>query len=391
MSLLNDDIRVVVSIDFGTTYSGYACAHKSNPEDIIVQEDWNELEPHYKTPTVIKYEDESYTIVKSWGFPALAEKPSNKKKISDPSKPIELFKLHLIKELSNEKPFLPEGLDFKKVITDYLKKLVEMIKNSCARNWQNLDFYRQVLVILTIPAEFDDDAISTMRECAFYAGLTKDRFSRNLKFTTEPEAAAIYCLNSMKGQYNLSTGASFMIVDCGGGTEFSKIVPNISVPIHPIIAIIKGGVQFGLHEDRVMNRVLKRTYGTDIARPSKPDDPASEKFPNGLTIIFDALAKRGEQVPANKKVIKAFEPCSIMQQKIGFNMYVTKNTGAKFCNDPGVSLLRNWEIELPKNENIEDMEDTTILFTLSFGSVEILATAENQKTGAKYHVSFKCE
>ncbi|CAB4375389.1 unnamed protein product [Rhizophagus irregularis] len=555
MSLLDDDIRVVVSIDFGTTYSGYAYAHKSNPNEIIVQENWEGLEGHYKTPTVIKY-DEKYKGVKSWGFPALAEKPSNKKKNSDSSKPIELFKLHLIKEL-NDKPFLPEGLEYKKVITDYLGKLAEMVKISCVSEWQNLDFYRQVLTILTVPAEFDDDAISTMRECAFNARLTKDKFSRNLKFTTEPEAAAIYCLNSMKGQYNLSTGASFMIVDCGGGTvdlttrqllddnkmsevtertgdncgssfidqefvkllgrklgksvieilkkdhysllqyivqefcrrvkipftgqqadfksydidlddyklikqyvtgeeknrleesdwsieiefedikamfdpiigriirlirgqlekrnkkcsalmltggfgesrylqarirqEFGKIVPNISVPIHPIIAIIKGGVQFGLQEEKVVNRVLKRTYGTDIARASQPDDPASEKFPNGLTIIFDALAKRGEQVPANKKVIKEFEPCSITQQKIGFNMYVTRNTDAKFCNDPGVSLLRNWEIELPRNENIEDMEDTTILFTLSFGSVEILATAENQKTSAKYHVSFKCE
>lgn len=44
-----------------------------------------------------------------------------------------------------------------------------------------------------------------------------------------------------------------------------------------------------------------------------------------------------------------------------------------------MSLLRNWEIELPKNEDIEDMEDIIILFTLSFGSVEVLATAENQK------------
>ncbi|CAB5391023.1 unnamed protein product [Rhizophagus irregularis] len=94
MSLLDDDIRVVVSIDFGTTYSGYAYAHKSNPNEIIVQENWEGLEGHYKTPTVIKYDEK----------------------------------------------------------------------------------------------------------------LTKDKFSRNLKFTTEPEAAAIYCLNSMKGQYNLSTG-----------------------------------------------------------------------------------------------------------------------------------------------------------------------------------------
>ncbi|RIA82050.1 hypothetical protein C1645_744051 [Glomus cerebriforme] len=552
-SLDDDDIRVVVSVDFGTTYSGYAYAHKSNPRDIIVQDNWDELEGgHYKTPTVIKY-DESYTIVKSWGFPALAEKPSNKKKSSHLSKPIELFKLHLLKDLSNGKPFLPEGLDFKQVITDYLKNLCEMIKSD-ASHWQYLDFYNQVLIILTIPSEFDDDAISIMRECAFNAGLTKELFSRNLRFTTEPEAAAVYCLNSIEEQYNLSAGASFMIVDCGGGTvdlttrqllngnkmseitertgdncgssfvdqefvkflgrklgkstiellkenhygllqyivqefcrrvklpftgkesdfqqfdidlddyklikqyvngeekdrleesdwsieiqfedaktmfdpvigkiirlirgqleksnekcsalmlvggfseskylqtrikqEFGKVVPNISVPIQPMIAVIKGGVQFGLQPEKVVNRVLKRTYGTDAARASQLGDPISEKFPNGLTIIFDALARRGDQVLANKTVTKTFEPCSLMQQKVGFNMYVTKGTDAKFCNDPGVSLLRKWEIKLPENENFEN---TIILFTLTFGTVEILATAENQKTGDRYHVTFKCE
>ncbi|PKK55797.1 hypothetical protein RhiirC2_801498 [Rhizophagus irregularis] len=104
----------------------------------------------------------------------------------------------------------------------------------------------------------------------------------------------------------------------------ARIRQEFGVPIHPIIAI---GVQFGLQEEKHL------IIGTDIARASQSDDPASEKFPNDLSIIFDALTKRGEQVP----------------------------------------------IELPKNEDIEDMEDIIILFTLSFGSVEVLATAENQK------------
>ena len=38
------------------------------------------------------------------------------------------------------------------------------------------------------------------------------------------------------------------------------------------------------------------------------------------------------------------------------------------------------------NDNYEDM---TILFTLTFGTVEILATAKNQKTGEKYRVNKK--
>ena len=43
--------------------------------------------------------------------------------------------------------------------------------------------------------------------------------------------------------------------------EFGKVVPNITIPIHPMIAIVKGAVRFGLQEEMVVNRVLKRTYG----------------------------------------------------------------------------------------------------------------------------------
>ena len=112
-------------------------------------------------------------------------------------------------------------------------------------------------------------------------------------------------------------------------------------------------------------------------------------LPNGYTIIFEALAKRGKQISVNDKVTREFKPYSLMQSNIGFDMYVTKELDAKFCNDLGVRLLRNWEIELPEIDNYDD--DTTILFTLTFGTIEILATAENQKTGKKHRVTFKYE
>ncbi|CAI2175026.1 5911_t:CDS:2, partial [Funneliformis geosporum] len=539
MSSSKEDIRVVVGIDFGTTYSGYAYAHKSNPKEISAEDKWSGF-TDYKTPTIIKYEDESYTNVKSWGFKAFADRPK-KKKNADKSIPIELFKLFLFKD-STEKSYLPKNLDYKKVITDYLKELCKMIKERVDSHWQNLDFYSKVLIVLTIPAEFDDDAIAIMRECAFLAELMNEKNSRNLIFTTEPEAAAVYCLNSLEKVHNLKPGDSFMVVDCGGGTvdltrhellqnsrlseitersgkncgssfidkkfiefisrklgktveflktnhyssiqymvqefcrrvkipftgqknefqryeidleeyhlkeivegkekrllekddwliyvefndvktmfdpfvgdiiklmmdqlknndkkcssimlvggfsesrylqdrirkEFNKIVPNISVPTQPIVAVVKGAVQFGLQVDIVANRVLKRTYGTDIARRSLPNDPLSQKLPNGYTIIFEALARRGKQISPNDKVIKQFKPYSLMQRNIGFDVYVTNELDAKFCDDPGVSLLRDWEIELPEIDNYE--EDTTILLTLTFGTVEITATAENQNT-----------
>ena len=43
-----------------------------------------------------------------------------------------------------------KGLDYKKVINDYLGKLVEEVKKSIGVHWQNLDFYSQVLIVLTV-------------------------------------------------------------------------------------------------------------------------------------------------------------------------------------------------------------------------------------------------
>ena len=42
---------------------------------------------------------------------------------------------------------------------------------------------------------------------------------------------------------------------------FAKIVPIISEAPKPIVAVVKGAVQYGLQKEMVVNRVLKRTYG----------------------------------------------------------------------------------------------------------------------------------
>lgn len=131
--------------------------------------------------------------------------------------------------------------------------------------------------------------------------------------------------------------------------------------------------------------------GTDVVRNWQQSDPLSQKLPDGKVITFEKLVQRGKQISMDEKIVKEFRPSSLLQQKISFDIYVTDNQDVKYCDDPEVSLLRNWEIELPENESIEDMKDTTILFTLTFTTVEILATAENKKTGKKYHVTFKRE
>ncbi|GBC29314.2 uncharacterized protein OCT59_009912 [Rhizophagus irregularis] len=206
------DYRVIVGIDFGTTHSGFAYTHvRTQLNEIITHTDWQDYAGRFKVPTVLLYDDDLKSV-QSWGFSALAKRPKRKKVID--KKPVELFKLHLGK-MSN-KPPLPNGLDYKKAITDYLHEFGKVVKNKIDDCWK-VNFFTQVLFIFTIPTEFDDNAISIMRECIFKAGLLKDQYARNLRFITGPEAAAIHCMKYLK-EHNLSVGANFMIVDCGGGT-----------------------------------------------------------------------------------------------------------------------------------------------------------------------------
>ncbi|CAB5376210.1 unnamed protein product [Rhizophagus irregularis] len=250
MSEENDEIRVVVAIDFGTTYSGYAYAHKEQPDVIIVQDGWKEYECCFKTPTVVKYND-NYSVIKLWGYPALTEKPkikkarlfSSSKLPKSSSAPIELFKLHLLKSIKkSEKPTLPRKLNYKNVIRDFIKELGDDVKTCLKKTWQNLDLERNVLYILTVPVEFDVEAIATFRKCVFNAGLLIDKDSNNIRIITEPEAAAIHCLNSAVLEHNLAPG----------------------VPPHPTTSVLKGGVLYGLKEETIEDRVLKRSYGIEI-------------------------------------------------------------------------------------------------------------------------------
>ncbi|KAF0553312.1 actin-like ATPase domain-containing protein [Gigaspora margarita] len=250
----NRDIRVVVAIDFGTTYSGFAYAHRSSCQYIVTNESWEGCAGQFKIPTVLQY-DENLNI-KSWGYIALAQKPA--RKIEVKTKPAELFKLYLGKLA--KKPPLPEGLDYKKAITDYLYKMGEKIRETLNAHWQNLDVFSQVLFILTIPAEFDARDISIMRECAVSANLINELSSRNLIFMTEPEAAAIQCIETLK-EHELGAGSTYMIVDCGGGTVDLTVRKFLISESLSELTERSGDFGGSTFVDREFNKFLSRKIG----------------------------------------------------------------------------------------------------------------------------------
>ncbi|CAB4473660.1 unnamed protein product [Rhizophagus irregularis] len=383
------DIRVVVAIDFGTTFSGFAYSNKINPETIT-------------NDTV------------TWGYPALAQEPPKKKKLqTKPRKPVELFKLHLANVKDDDKPPLPPGLDPRKAITDYLHEMNKLVSETLNSRWPGIRYPQQVRFVLSVPSEWHHDAKAIMRECMFNAGYLENRQSENLEFTTEPEAAAVYCMKSLT-EHHLSAGSSFMIVDCGGASterrcsamflvggfsesqylqqqirrQFMNQVPIIAVPKHPIAAIERGALEYGLNMEIVQTRVLKFCYGVEVSAKWEKGDPPERRTPSGRIFKFHRLALRGVEVAVDQKFYYTAGPVVPNQTDMTFNIFITPDNNAKYCDEDGMKMLGKMKIDLPDPQR---GKNRLVEFTLTFGTMEVKATAINKRTGQIYESSFILE
>ncbi|CAB5350223.1 unnamed protein product [Rhizophagus irregularis] len=363
-----EDIRVVVGIDFGTTFSGFSYAFikpENEKTDIVVNDNWPGIKGPAKINTVLQY-DEDYEDIITWGAKALAIEPSRRDRNNkQPPKPIELFKFHL----------------------------GNVIQQEIKRCWPDIDFYRHVRIVVTVPAGFTEDTKTTMRKCLYDAGLIKRIGTLSLQFTTEPEAAAIYCMSTLE-EHGLTIGAKYLIVDCGGGTvdlTVRKVKQNfesqikIAVPPRPVIAVVNGACEYGLNMKSISTRVLKWTYGVEIAPKWQASDPPDRKMSNGRIKKFSLMVKKGTEVNATDEYSQSFSPPEPDATTLKFTIYYTSKDDATYCDEPEMNLLGSFNINLP---DAHLGMNRPVLLTLCFGSMEIVAAAKNQTTGEDYRTTF---
>ncbi|CAJ0823307.1 14510_t:CDS:2 [Entrophospora sp. SA101] len=571
------DIRVVVGIDFGTTYSGFAYSHKVNP-DIETNQNWPAdatwagAIDKFKINTVLMY-DENGDKVKLWGYKALANKKTRRRNDdSKDARPVELFKLHLGRDIETSENLesrlnevsTQNSFNYKKAVSDYLGEM-----DTVQRRWDNLNFFENVLIVLTVPAEFTDKAKFIMRECVFKAELIDELHSENLQLTTEPEAAAIYCRKVLGEHFEVPYGKSFLIVDCGGGTvdltvrqllddnsleektersgdfcggvfvdqEFAKFlgqkvghhalksfkenhygryqymiheffhkekhrfngnenefdvidfdlqdyapllidyitddllknrlevdewqvtlefhhmksffdpvinriiglidkqlehveecsamflvggfsesrylqnvikkefhdrVKNISVPRHPMIAVVKGAVEYGLNMKCVKNRVLKKTYGVKMFKGDLLTVFLSEVILDTKVPNFHPLVTRGTKVDVDEEFSVIGSPLHPSSKTVSIQIFETLSRNPKFYDEPGMRELGKIKVDLPENPNTnnsngasssssdnnqdnlddDDVDDKRCVeIILRFGETEIKAIAKVKGTG----------
>jgi len=184
--------------------------------------------------------------------------------------------------------------------------------------------------------------------------------------------------------------------------EDEKIVDNISVPTHPIAAVVRGATLYGLGFYSAINnsdsediqcilttRVLKFTYGIKIFETWRKSDPIERRTPKGEIIKFLCVAKRGEEIEIDKEKIveKTLGPNNPLQTIATFYVYHTREHDAKYCDEPGMELLGKLKTNLP---DVHLGYNRSLTFGLSFGKMEIKATARNAN-GQTYLTTFEID
>lgn len=212
--------RLVVGVDFGTTYSGVAAVYSATPDDIEIIKTWpggNGITSD-KVPTEIAYDckqadgDSSEKPVR-WGFQFKPDEPRLRciKLFLDRNQKLPNF----VSPLETAARLRACHKTVMDAVTDYLTKIYEHTIETLARRYGE-GFVRTTKVefVLTVPAVWSDGAKNTTLQAAERAGMGS---RHEVKLISEPEAAAVYTLKTiMPG--GLRVGDNYVVCDAGGGT-----------------------------------------------------------------------------------------------------------------------------------------------------------------------------
>jgi len=247
--------RIIVGIDFGTTYSGVAWADSSTPQAVTPIRQWPDAvgkQDVDKVPSEMTYLPDGTF---KWGFQATLESVRKNgsllqymKLLLDPSQEQGSLLADPL-GLSHIRARLPPNKLPVDVVTDYLGAIKTHALEVLSKNF-GTEFWNVIPVEyhLTIPAVWSDAAKALTLQAANRAGIGS---ANDLILIAEPEAAALYCLTDLY-QGLLNTGDTFVVVDCGGGTV--DLVSYKVLAMEPSFEIKEVAVGGGLCGSVFLNR-----------------------------------------------------------------------------------------------------------------------------------------
>ncbi|KAL8847996.1 MAG: hypothetical protein Q9221_006958 [Calogaya cf. arnoldii] len=259
--------KIIMAVDFGTTYSGLAWAQTRKPEIQSPVIQWPDATSgglegatSDKVPTEIQYNDQGY----KWGF-----------QISDFGIRHQWFKLLLDPSQSRSTSGLAKkypdinasppvyGRGPEELVKDYLTALrchaERVLRHKLP---QSALASTPIEFVITVPAVWSDRAQASTRRCAEQAGMGT---GSSLHMISGPEAAAMYALDAMD-PHNIEVGDTFVLCDAGGGTV--DLISYKLSELKPVLRIEEaapgnGSLCGSTFSNRIFHRFLLDRFGAD--------------------------------------------------------------------------------------------------------------------------------
>ena len=223
------DDRLIVGVDFGTTYSGVAAVYSATPDDVDIIKSWpggNGITSD-KVPTEVSYEvastpssptaedtsEAKQPIAIRWGFQFKPEEPRLRcvKLFLDRNQKLP----HFVSPLETAAQLRKCDRTVMDAVSDYLTKIYDHTMETLIRRYgESFVSTTRVEFVLTVPAVWSDAAKNATLQAAERAGMGS---RHELKLISEPEAAAVYTLKTIQPS-GLKVGDNYVVCDAGGGT-----------------------------------------------------------------------------------------------------------------------------------------------------------------------------
>ncbi|XP_064601153.1 heat shock 70 kDa protein 12B-like [Liolophura sinensis] len=222
---------LVVAIDIGTTYSGYAFSFQheflADKLKITTNKVWsdgdNHLQTSYKTPTSALIDPDgdfhSFGYEAETKYSKLAKNKEEKNWLL-----FRRFKMNLYKSEISETMELESVSGQRFSALSVLAMSILYLKEHFSRSLQQQVTDSEIQYVLTVPAIWDEDAKQFMRKAALQSGILGDQ----LAIALEPEAASIFCQSLLANSRSddefcdaddiSRNGSRYIVVDAGGGT-----------------------------------------------------------------------------------------------------------------------------------------------------------------------------
>ncbi|XP_064603115.1 heat shock 70 kDa protein 12B-like [Liolophura sinensis] len=222
---------LVVAIDIGTTYSGYAFSFQheflADKLKITTNKVWldgdNHLQTSYKTPTSVLFDPDGH--FHSFGYEAetkysqLAKNKEEKNWLL-----FRRFKMSLYKSEISETMELESVSGQRLNALSVFAMSILYLKKHFSGSLQQQVADSEIQYVLTVPAIWGEDAKQFMRKAAMQSDILGDQ----LAIALEPEAASIFCQSLLANSRSddefcdagdiSRNGSRYIVVDAGGGT-----------------------------------------------------------------------------------------------------------------------------------------------------------------------------